>query len=666
MSGEASPNQQAARAHLERAIAMRTAGQVPAALDAFNAAIAADPTAAHAFIERGTAHWMLGRPQMALEDYERAAGLAPSLPEAHFNRAAALQAIKRLPEALASVDQGLALAPNHPGAHTNRGAILIELGALEAALASLERAVALAPGNASALNNRAAVLFLLGRYEAAQASAEAALAVQPNHPDALFHLGNIFKSSGRPEEAAASYGRAFAAKPQKPYLRGMVLNARMQICEWQGFDADIAALRAALDRGEAAIAPFALLALIDAPAVQRRVAERWTADKAGTAPLKLAAHPKRDRLRVAYFSGDFRQHPVATLMAGVFEHHDHARFETFAFSFGPNTGDDMHRRLMRAFDHFIDARAIDDPAVVTQARELGIDVAVDLAGHTAEARHGIFAGRAAPVQISYLGYPGTLGSPHTDYVIADRVVIPAKARGDYTEKVIELPCFQPNDPARAIAAETPTRAAAGLPDEAFVYCCFNNAYKFNPATFAGWMRILRAVEGSVLWFSGITEAGQRNLRAAAANAGLAPARLIFAARVPTAADHLARHRCADLFLDTLPFNAHTTASDALWAGLPVLTCPGESYAARVAASLLTALDLPELIAPNAGAYEEVAVTLGRDPARLAALRTKLARARATSPLFDVKSVTKALERAYRAVDERHRQGLAPADLVIDL
>jgi predicted O-linked N-acetylglucosamine transferase (SPINDLY family) len=369
-------------------------------------------------------------------------------------------------------------------------------------------------------------------------------------------------------------------------------------------------------------------------------------------------------LRVGYFSGDFREHPVATLMAGVFEQHDRARFETYAFSFGPDTGDAMRARLTRAFHRFIDVRAETDAAITAMARNLEIDIAVDLAGYTAEARAGIFAQRTAPVQISYLGYPGTLGSPHIDYIIADNVVVPPEARVHFSEKVIALPCFQPNDPARAIAPGKADRPGAGLPEDAFVFCCFNNIYKITPATFASWMRILKAIDKGVLWFLGASAAAQRNLKEAAARAGIAPERLFFAPRVASNADHLARHRCADLFLDTLPFNAHTTASDALWAGLPVLTCPGESYASRVAASLLYALGLAELVTPHREAYEQTAVSLAQDPARLAALRDKLTHARAASTLFDVKSITAALENAFVEADARHRQGLAPADIVI--
>ena len=657
-----SHNAQSARTHLARGMALRAAGQVTEALASFAAAMAADPTNPNAVLERGTAYWMLGQPEAALRDYTHASALAPEMPEAYFNSAAALRALRRLPEAVTWLEQGLKRAPTHAGALNTRAVLLIDLGDYAGALTTLDQSLALAPGNASALSNRAAVLNLLLRHDEALANATAVLQAQPKHADAHFHHGNASKLMGRPDEARLSYERAFAIKPDTPYLHGVVLNARMQVCDWRDFDANVAALGAGVARGAPVAPPFPLLALIDDPALHRRAAEIWAADKLGApqAP-RLPVHPKQSRLRLGYFSPDFRNHPTSHLMAEVFERHDRTQFETYAFSFGPDTSDEMRVRVKRAFDHFIDVRGRSDADVTALARAHGIDVAVDLAGYISDGRPGIFAGRAAPVQISYLAYPGTLGAPHMDYVIADPVVIPAEACVHFSEKVIAIPCYQPNDSTR-IVPPAPERTAAGLPEEGFVFCCLNNAYKITPHTFAGWMRILHAIEASVLWLYAQGEA-QHNLRAAAREAGVAPERLIFAASVPPAA-HLARYQLADLFLDTLPYNAHTTTSDALWAGLPVITCPGRSFAARVAASLLHAVDLPELIAPDQKTYEALAITLAKSPARLAALRDKLVRTRGATLLFNVKTVTRALEMAYLAADARCREGLAPADIVI--
>jgi predicted O-linked N-acetylglucosamine transferase (SPINDLY family) len=364
---------------------------------------------------------------------------------------------------------------------------------------------------------------------------------------------------------------------------------------------------------------------------------------------------------VGYFSADFSNHATLHLLAGLFEHHDRVKFEVTAFSFGPESQDPMRRRLEAACE-FIDVRERPDREVALLARERQIDIAVDLKGFTQDCRPGIFALRAAPVQVSYLGYPGTLGAPYMDYLIADRVLIPPESAQFYSEKIVYLPdSYQVNDAARVIAERVFSRAELGLPAAGFVYCCFNNNYKITPATFDGWMRILRQVPGSVLWLLEDNAGAAGNLRAAAEARGVSAARLVFAPRLPVA-DHLARQRAGDLFLDTLPCNAHTTASDALWAGLPLLTCLGESFAGRVAGSLLAAVGLSELITGSQAEYEALAVGLARDPGRLAGIRTRLAAQRLTAPLFNTELTTRRLEAAYEALVERHRAGLVPGHM----
>jgi predicted O-linked N-acetylglucosamine transferase (SPINDLY family) len=365
------------------------------------------------------------------------------------------------------------------------------------------------------------------------------------------------------------------------------------------------------------------------------------------------------RIHIGYFSADFHEHATSYLIAQLFELHDRSRFRITALSFGPPSSSAMRRRLHAACDEFIDVRSEADADIATRARRLAIDIAVDLKGFTQDSRIGIFAHRAAPLQVNFLGYPGTLGAPFMDYLIADRTLIPEGAETGYAEKIIFLPdSYQVNDATRAIASKTYTRRELHLPDAGFVFCCFNNAYKILPATFECWMRILRQVEGSVLWLLGDNAAMIRNLRREAANRGVSRERLIFASRTDLAA-HLARHAGADLFLDTLPCNAHTTASDALWAGLPVLTCPGGSFAARVAASLLQAIGLPELIAPTPQRYEEIAVALATDPEALAAVRSRLRAQRLSAPLFDTPRYCRHLEQAFADIDARRRAGLPP-------
>jgi predicted O-linked N-acetylglucosamine transferase (SPINDLY family) len=351
-------------------------------------------------------------------------------------------------------------------------------------------------------------------------------------------------------------------------------------------------------------------------------------------------------------------------MAELFESHDKERFELFAFSFGPDSQDEMRQRVSRAFDRFIDVRFMSDMEVARMARELEIDIAIDLKGYTQDARPGIFSYRCAPVQVNYLGYPGTMGAEYMDYLIADKVLIPAESQTHYTENIVYLPhSYQVNDTKRVISDRTFTKAELGLPETGFVFCCFNNSYKITPTTFDSWMRILKAVEGSVLWLLEDSASATHSLQRQAQARGVQANRLIFAKRMPLS-EHLARHRLADLFLDTLPYNAHTTCSDALWAGLPVLTLPGVSFAARVSASLLEAIELPELIAHSQADYEQLAIEFALNPARLTGVREKLASKRLTAPLYNTPLFTQHLESAYRQMHERHLAGCATGPIFI--
>jgi predicted O-linked N-acetylglucosamine transferase (SPINDLY family) len=377
-------------------------------------------------------------------------------------------------------------------------------------------------------------------------------------------------------------------------------------------------------------------------------------------PVWSGARRNHARIRLAYLSADFRDHPVSYLLAGVFERHDRDRFETFAISFGPRDSGDMRARLEKFFDRFVDVGSRDDVEVAQLLHELEIDIAVDLMGYTSGASPGVLAQRPAPVQVNYLGYAGTMGADYIDYLIADPTVISASSRQYYAEKIVSLPdSFMPNDSSRAIADRPVDRAEFGLPAKGFVFCSFNNSYKINPAGFDRWMTILTRCKQSVLWLSGGHDTALANLKKEAAAKGIDPERLIFAKRVPSNADHLARLRLADLFLDTLPYNAHTTACDALWAGLPVLTLVGETFAGRVAAGLLTAIDMPELIVATPQAYEDLAVDFYNSPEKLTAIKTKLANHRRTKPLFDTASYTRHLESAYETMYRRHLNGLPP-------
>lgn len=374
-------------------------------------------------------------------------------------------------------------------------------------------------------------------------------------------------------------------------------------------------------------------------------------------PLWAGERYSHDRIRIAYLSADFHLHATAHLMAELFERHDRERFEVSAWSFGPETGDAMRDRLRRAFEHFNDVRDVSDEGVASRLRAAEIDIAVDLKGYSKGCRPAIFARRVAPVQVNYLVYPGTTGAEYMDYIIGDAEVIPEEHEAYFSEQVVRLPdSYQVNDTKRVIAEHVPSRAAAGLPESGFVFCCFNNSYKITPEVFDVWMRLLQQVEGSVLWLLQDNTVASRNLKLEASARGVDPKRLVFAPRRPPP-DHLARHRLADLFLDTLPCNAHTTASDALWAGLPVLTCRGHFFVGRVAASLMRAIGLPELIVDDLAGYEAVALRLAQRPGELAALKSRLAKNRMTHPLFDIDRYRLHLESAYATMMEHHRQGM---------
>lgn len=589
----------------------------------------------------------------------------PGATAAWVQQAQWLQQQGRLDEAQAALGQALTVDPGNADLHNRRGLLLQALGRSDAARAAYEQAVALLPRHAGAFNNLGTLFTQQGRWaEAAQAFGRA-VALRPDHALAWHNLGYVQREQKALDASVHSFEQALAAAPAKPFLRGDLLHGRMRLCDWRHFDADLQALQADLAAGAPACTPFALLPVLDRPDLQRLAAERMAGllypprDELGP----IAPRPADGRLRIAYLSGDFREHPVASLTAQLIELHDRRRFEVVALSHGPATGDPMQRRLQAAFDDWVDVAGMADADVARLARARRIDVVVDLAGYTSGCRPHILALRAAPVQVAYLGYLGTLGAPWIDYLLVDRHLVPPAEREGYRERLAVLPSYQVNDGLRPIGARRFTRAELGLPATGFVFCCLNNAYKITPAVFDTWMRILTAVPGSVLMLYAENPWMPANLRREALARGVDDRRLVFVERLPMA-DYLARYRVADLFLDTLPYNAGTTASDALWAGLPVLTCSGRSLAARVAGSLLQALGLPELVTDSLAAYEAQAVALATDAPRLQALRQRLQAARAHSPLFDAARFTRHLEAAFEAMVARWRAGQPPADLVV--
>jgi predicted O-linked N-acetylglucosamine transferase (SPINDLY family) len=531
---------------------------------------------------------------------------------------------------------------------------LLGLGRQREALDLYERYLKTTPQSAEAWHNRGTALAQMKRYAEALSCYDSALALCPGSAQTWNARGNLLFEERRYDEAPASYEKALELDPAVPYARGYRLLAKLWCCDWQGLEEEQEKIALGLKDGRRVIQPFGSLMLSREPAELAEAARIWMAGRHGAPPpLWRDESYRHDRIRIAYLSGDFREHPVSYLMAGVFEHHDRDRFETMAISFGSDDKSEIRGRIAGAFEHFVDARGMNDFAIASLLRRHEVDIAIDLMGLTADCRGAILAHRPAPIQVNYLGFPGTMASAHMDYLIADEIAIPPEEHRHYSEKIVYLPgSYMANDSARPITVERPSRAAAGLPDHGFVFCSFNSAYKFRPSTFAIWMRLLSAVDGSVLWLPGANASVRANLIREARTRGVAAERIVFARHLESQADHLARISLADLFLDTLPCNAHTTAYDALWAGVPVLTCTGSTFPGRVAASLLHAMGLPELVTQSAADYEALALKLAREPQMLRTIRAKLAHNRNNCALFDTARFTRYLETAFTEMVER--------------
>ncbi len=632
----------------------------------FNTVLRHDRTRLDALVNRGVAFLALQRPADALRDFEAASRLEPDRFEVLVNRGSALSELGRYEEALECYDRALASNPVSFEAWNYRGTALAKMFRYEEALASYESALKLRPQDIGALSNCGNVLTALSRFQEALNCYDAVLAREPHHENALFCRIYPLNQLGRQKDAVSASETFARVYPDRPFARDGKLRAKTTMCEWHGLDDLISHIARDVRSGKPAIEPHSFLMVSNSSADNLTCARSWVEHKKLSAVLdRPAGRVGGGKIKLAYLSADFRDHATAHLMAGVFEQHDKGRFETYAISFGMDLRDDMRARLERAFDRFIDVRNKSDRQVAGMLAGMNVDIAVDLKGYTNEARPGIFTLRPAPVQINYLGFPGTLAMPAIDYIIADSVLIPEGDEAFFSEAVVRLPhSYQPADSARPISKTELTRAGAGLPERGFVFCSFNHQQKILPAMFDVWMRVLTAVPGSVLWLWCDNSTAMKNLKSEAERRQVAGDRLVFAPRM-NQREHLARQSLGDLFLDTLPCCAHTTASDALWAGLPVLTCKGDTFAGRVAASVLRAAGVPELVTSSLDDYEALAVGLAQNPANLAAIKTKLAGNRGTAPLFDTRGFTRTLESAYLEMRRRHQRGEKPAGFSVE-
>ena len=639
--------------------------QLSTAEAAYHRVISLNPAIAVVHNNLGTVLKDRGLLDQALAAFEKATELKPDYAEALYNRATVLQQQARWEDALAAYGEAIGLRSDYTEAVNNAGIALQELGRAGDAVALYGRLLERMPAEADPCNNMGTALLAEGRPKEALAAFEQALANKPDFPEAAYNLGNARRELGDLAGAIAAYRNALQLRPEYADAFSQLVHHRALACDWGDFETDQVRLLEMVRRG-LPVPPFYLFSTPASASDQLISAQQWIGP-IKPPPKTVFAHTvsaERGRIRLGYLSGDFHQHATAQLMAELFERHNRDRFEVVAYSYGPDDNSPMRARLTSAFDRFVDIRALSHRDAARRIHADKVDILVDLKGYTYHARPAISAYRPAPVQVSYLGYPATMGADFINYIIVDPFVVPASQQPFFSERLVHLPCsYQVNDRWREVASAR-TRKDWGLPTEGLVLCSFNNSYKISPGFFDIWMRLLRSVPGSVLWLLETNALVKGNLRSEAEKRGVDSGRLIFAPVVPSA-EHLGRHRHADLFLDTLPCNAHTTASDALWAGLPVLTCGGGTFAGRVAGSLLTAIGLPELITESLEEYEQTALTLARDPQRLAALRQKLEINRDASALFDLPKLTGNFETAYERMWQTWLSGQTPAAFSIE-
>ena len=611
-----------------------------------------------------TAQAHTGDLNAALFNYKKCLAFGNPSYELFYNIARIYDEIKFFDDAIAYYDNALKLKPDYAEGWSNKGVALHELKRYNEAISHYDKALNLMPNYAEAWSNKGNTLNALKLYDEAIAHFDNALNLKPDYAEGWVNKGAVLNKLNRYEGAIIHYDRAISLKPDIDWIFGDLISTKLQACCWLDLTSSIEILSRKIIIGQKVSSPFSLKALTDDALLHQKTSEIYTQSKfpLNTTLRPAPKFPRRQKIRIGYFSADFRNHPVAYLLAQFFEIHDRCRFETYAFSLVA-ASDEMRDRLINSFDHFLNVEDQSDIQTAQLARNFGIDIAVDLTGHTNDARTSIFAYRAAPIQVNWLGYPGTLGADYFDYIVADKTLIPELHQAFYTEKIAYLPdTYMVDDSERAPSSRVFTREECGLPENAFVFCCFNNSYKFNPQVLDSWSRILKQVENSILWISENSVIFKANLTVEFINRGIDPSRIIFAQRLESMADHLARYALADLFLDTYPYNAHTTAVDSLKAGVPVITLIGQSFASRVAASLLNVVGLPELITSTLDEYVALATELATNHNKFIDLKIKLARNRLLTPLFDTSIFTKNIEAAYIEMYERHQGGLEPSHL----
>ncbi len=635
-------------------------------LDCFEQALRLNPHNVQALSNKAACLIKLNQTAQALEIADRAIALRPDYAEAWNNRGLALSPLNRLHDALTSFGRAIELRPDYAQAWTNRGNALNELNRHQEALLCQDRAIELNPGFAEAWSNRGNTFNNLKNYQEALLSYDRALELSPNHAQAWSNRAIALNNLKRHGEAAQSYLKAAELVEADDFYLGKAHHQMMLECDWSEYETYVSRIETGLAQGQHTAEPFGLMGISDSEALHKTCAELFCQKHfPASAQTKISPKSSHPKIRLAYLCGEFRDQATSHLMTGVWESHDRDRFEVFALDSGWNDHSEYRSRIEKAIPNLIDISEMSDIEAAELIERNHIDVLVNLNGYFGRARQKVFSLKPAPIQVNYLGFPGTIGAAYMDYIIADRIVIPDASRIHYSEKVVHLPfSYQANDRHKKISETPISRHEFGLPENSFIYCCFNNNYKITPPSFRLWMEILSQVQDSCLWLLEDNPVAKENLRRQAQQFGVDPGRLIFAQRVPIP-EHIHRHQLADLFLDTLPYNAHTTASDALWAGLPLLTLKGRTFPGRVAASLLSALNVPELIVETEEEFKTTAIHAAHDPQWLAQIKLKIGQNRLTAPLFDTPRMTGYLEQAYVAMHERFQAGQAPDHIRID-
>ena len=655
-----------AEAHKNLGITLKDLGRLDAAVESLNRAIAIDPNYVDAHYNLAITLKDLNQFDDAVKSYQKVLEVNPNFAQAYNNLGNLLKDLGQTDESIKNYQKAIEINPNFAHAYNNLGSALMSIGSLKESINIFEKSVSIDSSNILAHYNLGNALNVLGHVKAGIKSIKRAIEIDPKFAEGYKTLGNIYRKLKQREKALICYERAYEIKPDMDFIVGSLINIKMHLCIWANFDKQLEDLVIGINKNQKVIGSFNLLGLADDPSLQRKTTEirMNSAHPKSHILSKINPYLNHSKIRIGYFSADFKIHPVSTLTAELYEVHDRDHFEVHAFSFGPDTNDEMNLRIKEGVDHFHNIEVMSHKDIALLARSLEIDIAVDLGGLTEAAKTDIFAMSAAPIQLSYIGFLGTMAADYYDYLIADPVMIPRESQKHYAEKIVYLPSFQVNDSKDLPPEITLSREDVGLPETGFVFCCFNNTWKITPTVFDSWTRILNAVKGSVLLIYIDNKTAEKNLINEIKTRGIDSKRVIFADRYERP-EYLARYRVADLFLDTHPYNAGTTASDALKMGLPLLTMQGKSFNSREAASILTSINLPELITNTPEEYEALAIELATNPDKLNAIKDKLKSNLSTAPLFDTKRFTKNIESAYTQMYERSQKGLEPAHIYVE-